>query len=149
MDPVPATEGRAFKQEFVPGAREYWLGEVTFHLAGAGAAWLSDLSLKEAGGSAELLWEADVDRPARGTYNPLDCAMLDQLVEMAEQNSVYLMLCLIMRPKDADFKDEVACVIEQARFLRQHAPAKPALIGEFGLATPERGLSDYMKKLHG
>jgi len=248
FDPPPASDWQAFRQEFVTGVQEYWLGLVTFRLKGTGTVWLNGLSLKEASGSAELLWEADVDRPVRGIYNPLDCAMLDQLVEAAGQKGVYLMLCLIardlymgdlakvdspeyrraladakklmryvvarwgcstsvaaweyfnemdpgrptdpfyeelgryvrqidiyghlrttstwapsardcrhpdldiaqvhhyMRPDDADFKDEVACLIEQTRFLRQHAPNKPALIGEFGLATPNWGLSDYMKQ---
>jgi hypothetical protein len=43
------------------------------------------------------LWEADVNRPVRGYYNPLDCFMLDQIVKAAEQNGIYLMLCAITR----------------------------------------------------
>jgi hypothetical protein len=216
---------------------------------GAGTVWLDRLSLKEASGSVELLWEADVNRPTRGVYNQLDCFMLDQLVEAAERNDIYLMLCLItrdlymkslsdegspeyqraiqdakklmryaaarwgysanvaaweyfneidpglptdrfyaevgnyleqidvhhhlrttstwhpsakdcrnphldigqlhhyMRPETQDeFKDEVAVVLDKARFLRKHAPDKPVLIGEFGLATPKWGLSEHMKQ---
>jgi hypothetical protein len=45
-----------------------------------------------------------------------------------------------------NFRDEVAVLIEKTQFLREHAPNKPALIGEFGLATPKWGQSDYMKK---
>ena len=195
-----------------------------------------------------MLWEADVNRPIRGYYNPLDCFMLDQLVEAAEQNGIYLMLCAItrdlymntlskvdspeyrlattdakkfmryavarwgystsvaaweywnemdpgkptdrfyaevgnylaqtdlynhlrttstwapsardcrhpqidiaqthhyMRPDDDDFKDEVESIIRQTRFLRENAPSKPALIGEFGLADAKWGLSNYMKQ---
>ncbi len=204
--------------------------------------------MKETAGGSELLWEADVNRPVRGYYNPLDCVMLDQLVEAAEQNGIYLMLCAItrdlymsslskvdspeyrrattdaqkfmryavarwgyspnvaaweyfnemdpgkptdrfyadvgnylaqidlyhhlrttstwapsardcrhpqldiaqehhyMRPDDDDFKDEVESVLRQSRWLRDNAPGKPALIGEFGLATPQWGLSDHMKQ---
>jgi len=45
-----------------------------------------------------------------------------------------------------DFKDEVAVIIDKTRFLREHAPNKPVLIGEFGLATPKWGQSDHMKQ---
>ncbi|MBL7153726.1 MAG: DUF5060 domain-containing protein [Phycisphaerae bacterium] len=45
-----------------------------------------------------------------------------------------------------DFKDEVAVIIDKTRFLREHAPNKPVLIGEFGLATPKWGQSEYMKQ---
>jgi hypothetical protein len=51
-----------------------------------------------------------------------------------------------MRPDDDDFRDEVESIVRQSRWLREHAPGKPALIGEFGLATPKWGLSDYMKR---
>ncbi|MCX5646496.1 MAG: DUF5060 domain-containing protein [Phycisphaerae bacterium] len=243
-----SSDWQTFRREFVTGDNERWLGRVAFSLVGAGTIWLDALSLKEAEGGAELLWEADVNRPTRGYYNPLDCLMLDQLVEAAEQNGVYLMLCAItrdlymnrlskvdspeyrlatadakkflryavarwsystsvaaweywnemdpgkptdrfyadvgdylaktdpyhhlrttstwapsardcrhpqidiaqthhyMRPDDDDFKDEVESIIRQTRFLRENAPEKPALIGEFGLADAKWGLSDYMKR---
>jgi hypothetical protein len=52
-----------------------------------------------------------------------------------------------MRPQTKeDFKDEVAVVLDRTRFLRKHAPSKPVLIGEFGLATPKWGLSEHMKQ---
>lgn len=51
-----------------------------------------------------------------------------------------------MRPDDDDFKDEVESIIRQTRFLRDNAPSKPALIGEFGLADAKWGLSEYMKQ---
>ncbi len=246
---VPATsDWQSFAEEFTTGANEYWLGRTTFSLAGTGKAWLDDLSLKEAAGGAELLWEAEVNRSVRRYYNPLDCFMLDQIVEAAEQNGIYLMLCAItrdlymstlskvdsaeyrqattdarkfmryavarwgystsvaaweyfnemdpgkptnkfyedvgkyleqidiyrhprttstwapsakdcrhaqidiaqehhyMRPDDDDFKDEVESVLRQSRWLRENAPGKPALIGEFGLADAKWGLSDYMKQ---
>ncbi|UCG57733.1 MAG: DUF5060 domain-containing protein [Phycisphaerales bacterium] len=238
-----------FKCEFVTGDNDLWLANVTFSLVGSGTVWLDRLSLKEVGGSAELLWEADVNRPTRGYYNQIDCFMLDELVEAAEQNGIYLMLCLVtrdlymkslsddrsgeyeqaiedakkliryavarwgystsvaaweyfneidpglptdrfyaevggyleqtdiyhhlrttstwhpsardcrhaqldigqlhhyMRPETKeDFRNEVAVVMDKIDFLRKHAPDKPVLIGEFGLATPKWGLSDYMKQ---
>jgi hypothetical protein len=52
-----------------------------------------------------------------------------------------------MRPETKDeFKDEVAVVLDRTKFLREHAPDKPVLIGEFGLATPKWGLSEYMEQ---
>ena len=249
FDAAAKDQWRTFRQEFVTGENEFWLGRVAFSLVGAGTIWLDKLSLKEAAGGAELLWEADVNRLTRGTYNQLDCFMLDQLLEAAERNGIYLMLCLItrdlymksladdgsseyqeaiddvkklmryavarwgystsvaaweyfneidpglptdrfytqvgrhleridvyrhlrttstwhpsakdchhprldigqvhhyMRPETKeDFKDEVAVVLDRTRFLRKHAPSKPVLIGEFGLATPKWGLSEHMKQ---
>ena len=238
-----------FRREFSTGAEERWPGRMSLRLSGNGTVYLEGLSLEEAGGGAELLWEADVNRSPRGVYNPLDCFMLDQVVESAEKNGIYLMLCLITRdlymkalsddgspeygeaiedakklmryavarwgystsvaaweyfneinpgqPTDRfyaevgryletidvyghlrttstwspsakdcrhgqldvgqvhhymrlgtqeDYKDEVAVVIDRGRFLRQHAPNKPVLIGEFGLATEKWGLSDHMQR---
>lgn len=246
---APKGQWQKFTRQFVTGENDFWLGRIVLSLAGSGTVWLDDLSLKEAGGGAELLWEADVNRPVRGFYNQVDCFMLDQLVEAAEQNDIYLMLCAItrdlymkslsdtksseytqaiedakkfvryavarwgystsiaaweyfnemdpgkptdrfydevgtyleqidiyrhlrttstwhpsardcrhrrldigqlhhyMRPETKEeFKDEVAVVLDKTRFLREHAPNKPALIGEFGLATPKWGLSEYMKQ---
>jgi hypothetical protein len=51
-----------------------------------------------------------------------------------------------MRPEDDDFKDEVESILRQSRWLREQAPNKPALIGEFGLATAKWGLSEHMKQ---
>lgn len=238
-----------FACKFVTGQNDRWLGRLALRKIGAGAIWIDNLSLKEVGGGPELLWEADVNRPARGFYNPLDCFMLDELVKSAEDNGIYLMLCLITRDlymkslsdatssdysravKDAmnlmryavarwgystsvaaweyfneidpglptdrfydgvgeylenvdpyhhlrttstwrpsakdcrharldigqlhhymrpetkeDYKDEVAVLSEKTRFLREHAPDKPVLIGEFGLANPKWGLSEDMKR---
>ncbi|MBM4028719.1 MAG: DUF5060 domain-containing protein, partial [Planctomycetes bacterium] len=91
------SDWQTFRREFVSGDNERWLGRVTFSLVGAGTIWLDALSLKEAQGGPELLWEADVNRPIRGYYNPLDCFMLDQLLEAAERHGIYLMLCAITR----------------------------------------------------
>lgn len=237
-----------FEEEFTTGANEYWLGRTTVALSGDGAAWLAELSLKERAGGAELLWEAEVNRPVRGFYNPLDCFMLDQIVQAAERSDIYLMLCVLtrdlyinslsdassaeydqaiadaknflrhavarwgystsvgmweyfneidpgkptdrfygelgryldeidiyrhlrttstwhpsardcrltaldvaqshhyLRPGQDDFKDEVGAILDKAAFLREHAPQKPALLGEFGLATDKWGLSNHMKQ---
>ncbi len=246
---APKDQWQKFRREFTTGENDFWLGRVLLSLVGTGTIWLDNLSLKEAGGGAELLWEAEINRPIRGFYNQIDCFMLDQIVESAEQNGIYLMLCLItrdlymnslsddksadyqkaiddaqkllgyavarwgystsvaaweyfnemdpgkptdrfyaelgeyleridiyrhlrttstwhpsardcrhprldigqlhhyMRPETKEqFKDEVAVVVDKTRFLREHAPNKPALIGEFGLATPKWGLSEYMKQ---
>jgi hypothetical protein len=240
---------KEFNREFVTGENDFWLGRIVLSLVGSGTAWLDKLSLKEVPDGPELLWEADVNRPIRGVYNQLDCFMLDQLVEAAERNGIYLMLCLLtrdlymkdlsdnrspeyqqaiedakkfmryavarwgystsvaaweyfneidpglptgrfytevgeyleqidiyhhlratstwhpsakdcrqprldigqlhhyMRPETKEnFKDEVAVLIDRTQFLRKNAPNKPVLIGEFGLATPKWGLSDYMKQ---
>jgi hypothetical protein len=249
FDGAAGSTWQEFRKEFATGENEFWLGRTVLSLAGAGTIWLDNISLKEAPDGPELLWEADVNRPARGVYNQLDCFMLDQLVEAAKRNGIYLMLCALTRDlymkdlsdakspayeqaiKDAqkfmryavarwgystsvavweyfneidpglptdrfyaevgeyleqidcyhhlratstwspsardcrlprldigqlhhymrpetkeEFKDEVAVVLEKTKFLREHAPNKPALIGEFGLATPKWGLSDYMKQ---
>jgi hypothetical protein len=248
FDAPPNGRWQKFKTEFTTGQNVFWLGRLNLSLVGSGTIWLDKLSLKEAGGGAELLWEADVNRPIRGVYNQLDCFMLDKLIESAEQNGIYLMLCLITRdlymnalsdersteyqqaiddaknfmryavarwgystsvaaweyfneidpgkPTDRfyadvgkyleqidpyhhlrttstwhpsakdcrhpkldigqlhhymrpgtkeNYKDEVAVIIDKTKFLREHSPSKPVLIGEFGLATPKWGLSDDMK----
>jgi hypothetical protein len=86
-----------FKYEFVTSPNEWWLDNMRFVLNKKGIAWIEDLSIKEASGEAELLWEADVNRPAMGYYNQLDCFMLDKILESAEENSIYLQLCLLTR----------------------------------------------------
>ena len=237
-----------FRHELAAGADQHWLGTMAFRLDGKGTAWLDGLSLREADGGPELLWEAEVNRRVRGFYNPIDCFILDQLLDAAEQSGIYLQLCLItrdlymssledeasreydeaigdaknllryavarwgystsvaaweyfnemnpglptdrfyaelgehleqvdpyrhlrctstwgpsakdcrhsqldvaqvhfyVRPSDKQQgKDEVAAVLGRTQFLRQHAPGKPALVGEFGLATEKWGLSDDMK----
>lgn len=94
--PTPETWA-PFRYEFSTDANDHWLAGLRFKREGGGSAWLADLSLKEAGGGPELLWEADVNRPVRGYYNPLDCFWLDELVRSAQQNGVYLQVCLLAR----------------------------------------------------
>lgn len=258
----PVTSGASgrwvpFRLEFATGADEHWLSQTSLRLDGDGPAWLDGLSLQEAPGGPELLWEADVNRPARGVYNPIDCWMLDEVLAAAERRGLYLQLCLLTRdlymtalkdehsadyeraiadarkllryavarwghsphvatweyfnendpglpthrfyaalgayleqvdvyrhlrqtstwhpsPRDmqhpkldvADlhfylrsipnppYPDEAAAALGQAQFLREHAPRKPALIAEFGLAnekwqpTPEMEQSDSLVDFH-
>jgi len=87
----------AFAVEFTSKPGEWWLGEPRLKLTAKGAAWLKDLSLKEAAGGPELLWEADTDRPTLGVYNQPDCAMVDAIVEAAERSGVFLELTLLTR----------------------------------------------------
>lgn len=86
-----------FRREFTTGSEEFWFRGMTFECQGEGTAWLADLSMKEAGGGAELLWEADLNRPTRGFYSPPDCFMLDELLAAAESSGIYLQLCLFTR----------------------------------------------------
>lgn len=249
FDAVQDGQWSDFTCKFTTSENDFWLGRLALRKTGSGTIWIDKLSLKETGGGAELLWEADVNRPARGFYSQIDCFILDDLVEAAERNGIYLMLCLITRDlymkylsdassteyeqaiKDAgnlmryavarwgystnvaaweyfneidpglptgrfydevgeylekvdvyrhlrttstwhpsakdcrhrrldvgqlhhymrpetkeDYRDEVAVLINKTRFLREHAPNKPVLIGEFGLANPKWGLSDDMKR---
>lgn len=92
-----AREWTSFKHTFKTQANEFWLIPPTFRLQGKGKAWLDGLSLTEAGGGPELLWEADANRPVRGAYNQLDCFLVDELVESADRNGIYLQLCLLTR----------------------------------------------------
>lgn len=238
-----------FQHQFTTGPEDFWLREMGFRLDGPGEAWLADLSLQEVGGGPELLWEAEVNRPARGWYNPLDCFWLDELLVAAQRHGLYLQLCLLTRdlymaalkdpkspaydraiadaqktlryavarwgaftsvaaweywnemdpglptdrfytelgeflertdpwqhlrststwgpsPKDcqhpkldmadvhfyyrpadhARLRDEVEAILDRARWLRTHAPNKPALQGECGLADDQWRITDEMKR---
>ena len=87
----------AFQEEFTSGADQWWLGGLALRLTAKGAAYLKALSLKEAAGGPELLWEADVNRPILGVYNQPDAAMLDAIVGAAEEAGVHLQLVLFTR----------------------------------------------------
>jgi hypothetical protein len=94
---------------------QYWLGRTELRVTGEGSAWIDGLSLREAAGGPELLWEAAVNRPERGYYNPIDCALLDHLVQTAEQHDIYLQLCLITRDLYMSaFKNEQSSEYAQA-----------------------------------
>ncbi len=112
-----------FRREFTTGADEHWLPAMRFRADG-GTAWLADLSLKEAAGGPELLAEADVNRPERGSYNLLDGFMLDQLLDAAESRGLELQLCLLQRDLYMDaLKDPASAEYDRAiadakKFLR-------------------------------
>lgn len=93
----PAETWIEFRHEFATGPNDRWLSALRFLREGQGRAWVADLSLREAAGGPELLWEADVNRPVRGFYNPLDCYWLDELVVAAQRRGLYLQLCLLTR----------------------------------------------------
>ncbi len=119
----------AFSRRFTTGPSQYWLDAIALERQGKGKAWLDGLSLVEAAGGPELLWEADVNRPARGYYNPLDCFIVDQLVQAAEQSGLYLQLTLITRdlymgalkdPKSPSYTQAIA----DAKKLMRYAVAR-------------------------
>ena len=96
LDGLGKGKWQTFSREFTTGAGDYRLSRVTLSATG-GEVYLARLSLTEAGGGAELLGEADVNRDVIGVYNQLDCAMLDELVTSAERRGIYLMLCVVTR----------------------------------------------------
>ncbi len=104
-----------FTHAFQTGPNDYWLGEPVLHKTGGGAAWIDSLSLKEAAGGPELLWEADPNRPVLGNYNQPDCFILDELVRAAEANGLYLQLCLLTRDLYMGrLKDPASAAYEEA-----------------------------------
>ena len=97
--PIPSIRPDSWSEvrhEFENG-EESWLQNLTFVREGQGTAWVADVSLKEAAGGPELLWEAVVNRPARGIYNPLDSFLLDELVASAKEHGIFLQLTLLTR----------------------------------------------------
>lgn len=119
----------AFSRRVTTGASQFWLDTIALQRQGKGKAWLDGLSLVEARAGPELLWEADVNRPVRGYYNPLDCFIVDQLVEAAENTGLYLQLTLITRdlymgtlkdPKSARYAQAIA----DAKKLLRYAVAR-------------------------
>lgn len=120
---------KAFRREFRTDGGQMWLGRTTLGLVGSGVAYIDGLSLKEADGGAELLWEADVNRPLRGVYNQLDCFMLDYLVDVARDERIYLMLCLITRDNYMKYLSDPESVeyqqaIDDAKNLMRYAVAR-------------------------
>lgn len=118
-----------FRREFTAPENAWWLNGMNVKASGRGAAWLRDLSLREADGGPELLWEAEVNRPVLGRYNPTDSFMLDQLVEAAEANGIYLQLCVLTRDLYMDrLKNEGApeydLAVDDARKLLRYAIAR-------------------------
>ncbi len=92
-----ASQWTQFHREWTTGTNDWWLDGFNLRLLKNGTLWLRNLSLKDASGGAELLWEADVNRPVLGQYNLSDAFMLDCVLEAAETNGLYLQLCLLTR----------------------------------------------------
>jgi len=113
-----------FQRPVTTGADQWWLGPISLRVSGKGGVWLSDLALREQEGGPNLLWEADLNRPPRRTYNQLDSFMLDQVVEAAERNGIYLQLCLLTRDhyqhhlKNPDSLDYQEALEDAKRLLR-------------------------------
>lgn len=118
-----------FERPLATAVGQHFLDRITFRQEGSGTALLDGLSLREVGGGPELLWEAAVNRPVRGFYNPTDCFMLDELVEAGRRQGIYLQLCLITRdlymkslkdPASEDYEQ----AIRDARKLLRYAVAR-------------------------
>ena len=116
----------AFSREFTTGAGQRWLDRITLRREGSGAAWLDGLSLAEVSGGPELLGEADVNRPVRGYYHPIDCYVVDRLVEAADRSGLYLQLCFITRnlymdslkdPKSPEYRQAVRDARKLVRYV--------------------------------
>lgn len=88
---------QSFQHTFRTDRNQYYLDQITLAAAGDGMVWLTNLSLKEAIGGPELLPDADPNLPRRGIYHQIDAFTLDQLVESARDNGIYLQLCVTMR----------------------------------------------------
>jgi len=86
-----------FRHDFTTREDQWWLDRLAFRLLAKCRLWLRDLSLREAAGGPELLWEADPNRPPLGWYNQLDCRIVDALVETAEASGIYLQLTMLTR----------------------------------------------------
>ncbi|MCX7046764.1 MAG: hypothetical protein NTX50_14920 [Candidatus Sumerlaeota bacterium] len=121
----------ALKYEFKSGSKDFWIERMSMRLKGAGTAYFNLMSLREAAGGPELLWEAEsgVNRPIFGYYNPTDCFMLDGLIEAAEKRGLYLQLCFITRdlymkmlkkPDSPEYQE----AIEHARRLIRYVVAR-------------------------
>jgi hypothetical protein len=118
-----------FERQFSTAGNEFWLGRMTIGPVGSGTIWLDNLSLKEIPDGPELLWEADVNRPVLGVYNQVDCFMLDELVESAHKNGIYLMLCLLtrdlyMKHLSDDSSEEYETAIQYAKRFMRYAVAR-------------------------
>jgi hypothetical protein len=126
---APPRRWTDWRLDFQCPAGQFWLPSVQLKLEGKGRAWLRDLSLREAGGGPELLWEADPNRPMPGTCNPVDCFMLDRIVELAERHGIYLQVCLITRDLYMDSLEdpesaEYGRAIDDAQRLLRYALAR-------------------------
>ncbi|HOW65613.1 MAG TPA: DUF5060 domain-containing protein [Candidatus Paceibacterota bacterium] len=124
----PETWG-ALRHEFTTGSGDFWMSGLRFQREGEGAVWVREVSLREKPDGPELLWEAAMNRPIRGFFNPIDCFMLDELVSLAERHGIYLQLCLLTRDLYMpSLKDPASPAYDQAirdaRIFLRHAVAR-------------------------
>ena len=124
-----AGQWQTFQRDFTTAENVFWLGRMTIEPAGSGSIWLDKLSLKERPDSPELLWEADVNRAVMGVYNQVDCFMLDEIVEAANSNGIYLMLCVLtrdlyMKHLADDDSEEYETAIKYAKKFMRYAVAR-------------------------
>ncbi len=127
---MAAAPGRwtRLEREFTTGPKQFWLDPVVFRAKGGPVAFTS-LSLREAAGGPELLWEAELNRPIRGFYNPVDCFTVDKILEAAQLRGIYVQVCLVTRdlymkdlkdPKSRDYDE----VIRRVKNLFRYAVAR-------------------------
>lgn len=115
--------------EVTTGPETWWLETVRLSLPEGGSAFVRGLSLREAAGDREILWDADPNRPVLGAYHQADCAMLDAVVEEAERVGIRLQLCVLTRDLYMDrLKDpaspEYDRAIKDARNLMRYVVAR-------------------------
>ncbi|MBN2451238.1 MAG: DUF1080 domain-containing protein [Lentisphaeria bacterium] len=119
----------SFSREVPARAGRWFLEGLALRLLGAGEIQVRELGLRQAGGGPDLLWEADPGRPVRGVYNPVDCFLVDHLVETAEEHGIRLQLCLLNRDLYMDAMKhedalEYTLATESARDLLRYAVAR-------------------------
>ena len=128
--PVQASDGWTdFRRQFTTSPGQWWLEGMSLRLVGPGGVWIRDLSLREADGGPELLWEADPNRPVLGNYNPVDCFLLDRVLQSAESNGLAIQLVLLTRDLymsrlKNDASPAYAAAIADARRLLRYAVAR-------------------------
>jgi hypothetical protein len=128
-EPIIGAKGdwARFQREFTTRPSQLWLGQMALRAVGqgGGAVRVTGLSLREAAGGPELLWEADVNRPVRGFYNPPDCFVVDKILEAAQQRGIYVQVCLVTRnlymsdlkdPKSRQYDEVIRCVKNLFRY---------------------------------
>ncbi|MBN1124836.1 MAG: DUF5060 domain-containing protein [Sedimentisphaerales bacterium] len=116
-------ERTSFEKIYTTDSNQYWLGRMSLRTQ-EGEILLDELTLTETGDGPNLLWEADVNRPDRGVYNQIDCWMLDEVLEAARENDIYIMLCLLTRDlymdslKDPQSEEYAQAIKDAKNFLR-------------------------------
>ena len=96
---VPAGRWTSFRATFTQPGGSRWLSAPVLRLKTPGTVYLKQLSLREAGGGPDLLWEADPNEPIMGHYNQVDCFLLDKVLEAAERHGIRIQFCLFTRDR--------------------------------------------------